>query len=162
MKYPFIEQYQGLFSVAALCRVLQVTRSGYYARRKREPGPRQQANEKLLPRIKSFFERSRQAYGSPRVLRDLRADGIDCGKHWVARLMRQAGLRAVVSRKFQVTTDAKHSRPIAENLLDRDFGADEANYKWASEGWLYLAVVLDLFSRRIVGAYKPACTGVCR
>lgn len=141
---------------------MEVTRSGYYAWRRREPSSRQQANETLLLKIRHFFERSKQTYGSPRILRilrDLRADGLDCGKHRVARLMRQAGLRAVVSRKFQVTTDSKHSLPLAENLLARDFGTPEANRKWASdityiwtrEGWLYLAVVLDLFSRRVVG-----------
>lgn len=159
MRYPFIEQYRGQFSVATLCRVMEVTRSGYYARHKRVPGPRQKENAKLLPKIREFFERSDQTYGSPRILRDLKAEGFCCGRHRIARLMRQAGLRAVVSRKFQVTTDSKHSLPLAENLLDQDFGAPEANRKWASdityiwtrEGWLYLAVVLDLFSRRIVG-----------
>ncbi len=161
MRYPFIEQHEGQFSVTALCRVMQVTRSGYYAWRKQMPGSgtRQKENAVLLPRIREFFERSDQTYGSPRILRDLRAEGFCCGRHRIARLMRQAGLRAVVSRKFQVTTDSKHSLPIAENLLNRDFGAPEANVKWASdityiwtkEGWLYLAVVLDLFSRRIVG-----------
>ena len=162
MRYQFVAQYQGQFAVKSLCRVMAVTRSGYYAwqkRQKEEPGPRQQANEKLLPKIKAFFERSRQTYSSPRILRDLRAEGLDCGKHRVAKLMRQAGLRVVVSRKFQVTTASRHSLPIAENLLGRNFEAPEANQKWASditsiwtrEGWLYLAVVLDLFSRRIVG-----------
>lgn len=140
---------------------MEVTRSGYYAWRKQEqePGLRQKENAELLQRIKGFFEGSKQTYGSPRILRDLKADGFRCGKHRVVRLMRQAGLRAVVSRRFQVTTDSKHFLPLAENLLDRDFGAPEANRKWASdityiwtrEGWLYLAVVLDLFSRRIVG-----------
>ena len=140
---------------------MQVTRSGYYAwcKRAQEPGAHQKENAELLPRIKGFFEESKQTYGSPRILRDLKAGGFSCGKHRVARLMRGAGLRAVVCRKFQVTTDSKHSLPLAENLLDRDFGAPQANVKWASdityiwtrEGWLYLAVVLDLFSRRIVG-----------
>ena len=159
MRYQFVEHHQGQYAIKSLCRVMEITRSGYYAWRKREPGPRQQANQELLPRIKAFFERSRQTYGSPRVLRDLNEAGVCCGKHRVERLMRQAGLRAVVSRKFQVTTDSRHSLPIAENILDREFGAPEANRKWASdityiwtrEGWLYLAVVLDLFSRRIVG-----------
>ena len=162
MRYQFVEHHQRQFAIKSLCRVMEVTRSGYYAwqkRQKEEPGPRQQANEKLLPRIKEFFDLSKQTYGSPRILRDLKEAGVCCGKHRVARLMRQEGLRAMVSRKFQVTTDSRHSQPIAENLLDRDFGVGEANRKWASdityiwtrEGWLYLAVVLDLFSRRIVG-----------
>ena len=113
----------------------------------------------LLTQIRQFFERSKQTYGSPRILRDLKADGVCCGRHRVARLMRQAGMQAVAAPHFRVTTDSKHSLPLAENLLGRDFVAPEANVKWASdityiwtkEGWLYLAVVLDLFSRRIVG-----------
>ena len=133
MRYQFVAQYQEQFSVAALCRVMQVTRSGYYAWRKREPGPRQLANANLLPRIKAFFERSKQTYGSPRILSDLKAEGLCCGKHRIARLMRGAGLRAIVSRKYQVTTDSRHSLPLAENLLDRDFSAPEANRKWAGD-----------------------------
>ena len=112
-----------------------------------------------------FFERSNGTYGSLRIVRDLREEGLSCGKHRVARLMRQAGLRAVVAPRFRVTTDSKHALPVAENLLNQDFDAPQANVKWASditylwtgEGWLYLAVVLDLFSRRIVGwSMKPS------
>lgn len=138
---------------------MQVTRSGFYAWHKREPSQRQQENETLLVQIRSFFERSKQTYGSPRIVRDLHEEGISCGKHRVARLMRQAGLRAVVAARYRVTTDSKHALPVAQNVLDRDFNAPAANAKWAGdvtylwtgEGWLYLAVVLDLFSRRIVG-----------
>jgi transposase InsO family protein len=138
---------------------MRVTGSGYYAWRKREPSERQKQNQTLLGQIRTFFERSKQTYGSPRILRDLKEAGFACGKHRVARLMRAAGLRAVVAARFRVTTDSKHALPIAENCLARDFGAREANVKWASditylrtgEGWLYLAVVLDLFSRRVVG-----------
>jgi transposase InsO family protein len=145
---------------------MQVTRSGYYAWRKREPSERQKQSETLLDHIRTFFERSKGTYGSPRILRDLREAGFCCGKHRVAKMMRQAGLRAVVGRCFRLTTDSKHALPVAQNLLARDFGAPGANVKWASditylwtpEGWLYLAVVLhrasamaDLFSRRVVG-----------
>lgn len=135
MRYPFLKECEGQFSVTALCRVMEVTRSGYYAWRKRaqEPGPRQKENAGLLPKIRHYFEQSSQTYGSPRILRDLRAEDLNCGKHRVARLMRQAGLRAIVARRFQVTTDSKHSLPLAENHLDRDFGAAEANRKWASD-----------------------------
>ena len=154
-----MQGHLGQFSVAALCRAVQVTRSGYYAWRGRGPSERQQENAGLLRQIRRFFERSKQTYGSVRILRDLREDGFACGKHRVARLMRAAGLRAVVAPRFRVTTDSKHALPMAENLLDQNFGASEANVKWAGditylwtrEGWLYLAVVLDLFSRRIVG-----------
>ncbi len=138
---------------------MQVTRSGYYAWRKREPSARKKQDEALLDPIRRFFERSKQTYGSPRILRDLREAGFACGKHRAARLMRQAGLRAVVAPRFRLTTDSKHALPIAENRLARNFGASEANRKWAGditylwtgEGWLYPAVVLDLLSRRIVG-----------
>ncbi len=159
MRYRFIKQMQGQFCVSALCRALQVTRSGYYAWRRREPPRRQREDQAMLKRIRHFFERSKGTYGSSRILRDLKEEGVTCGKHRVARLMRQAGLRAVVTPRFRVTTDSKHALPMAENLLNQNFGASEANVKWASditylwtgEGWLYLAVVLDLFSRRVVG-----------
>jgi transposase InsO family protein len=147
------------FSVAALCRAMRVTRSGYYAWRKHEPSARKKQDETLLNSIRQFFERSKQTYGSPRILRDLREAGFACGKHRAARLMKQSGLRAVVAPRLRVTTDSKHALPAAQNLLDRDFAAGAANRKWASDitylrtgqGWLYLAVVLDLFSRRVVG-----------
>ena len=126
----------------------------------------------MLKLIHAFFERSQSTYGSLRILRDLREEGFICGKHHthngvvyrVARLMRQAGLRAVATPRFRVTTDSKHALPVAQNLLNQDFGAPKANVKWAGditylwtgEGWLYLSVVLDLFNRRIVGwSMKP-------
>ncbi len=138
---------------------MKVTRSGYYAWQKRRPSERQKQDETLLKRIRHFFERSQGTYGSLRIVRDLRDEGFRCGKQRVARLMRQVGLRAVAAPRFRVTTDSKHALPVADNLLHQDFGAPEANVKWAGditylwtgEGWLYLAVVLDLFSRRIVG-----------
>jgi transposase InsO family protein len=138
---------------------MQVTRSGYYAWRRGDRSERQKQNEMLLGQIRTFFERSKGTYGSPRILRDLRAAGLGCGKHRVAMLMRQAGLRAVVAPRLRLTTDSKHVLPVTPNRLARDFGAPRANVKWASditylwtgEGWLYLAVVLDLFSRRVVG-----------
>ena len=159
MRYRFINKIEGQFCVSALCRAMLVTRNGYYAWKRREPSQRQREDETLLGRIRSFFERSKGTYGSPRILRDLKEEGVTCGKHRVARLMRQARLRAVVAPRFRVTTDSRHMLPVAANLLERDFGAPGANVKWASditylwtgEGWLYLAVVLDLFSRRVVG-----------
>jgi transposase InsO family protein len=148
---------------------MQVTRSGYYAWRKHQPSERHKHNETLRTQIRTFFERSKQTYGSPRILRDLREAGFACGKHQVARLMRQAGLRAVVAPRFRVTTDSKHCLSVADNLLARDFSAPGANVKWASditylwtgEGWLYLAVVLDLFSRRVVGWSMQVSMGRC-
>jgi transposase InsO family protein len=145
--------------VAALCRTVRVSTSGYYAWRKREPSERHKQDQALLSQIRQFFVCSKQTYGSPRIWKDLKEARISCGKHRVARLMRRAGLQAVVAPRFRVTTDSKHSLPVVENLLGRNFGAAEANVKWVSditylwtgEGWLYLAVVLDLFSRRVVG-----------
>jgi putative transposase len=159
VRYRFVQKHQGQFPVTTLCRVMNISRSGFYAWREREPSERQQENKGLLRQIHHFFERSNQTYGSVRILRDLKEQGVACSRHRIARLMRQAGLRAVVAPRFQVTTDSKHALPVAQNLLARDFGASEVNVKWASditylwtgEGWLYLAVVLDLFSRRVVG-----------
>ncbi len=142
-----------------MCRVLSVSESGYYGWRKREPSQRQRENERLTEQIRQAFQQGRQVYGSPRVHAHLRAQGIGCGKHRVARLMRQAGLQAVQKRRRVRTTDSQHSDPVAPNLLQRDFTAPAPNRKWltdltaiwTSQGWLYLAVVLDVYSRLIVG-----------
>jgi transposase InsO family protein len=114
---------------------MQVTRSAYYAwrRRKRDPGERHKREEVLLGQIRTFFERSKQTYGSPRILRDLRQAGFACGKHRVTRLMRRWGLRAVAAPRLRVTTDSKHALPAAENLLAQDLAAPTANRKWASD-----------------------------
>jgi putative transposase len=165
VRYQFIQKNAQLFPVASLCRVMQVSKSGYYAAKGREPSNRQQEREILLEAIQKFSRTSDGTYGSIRIWKDIKeceeliTSGVFAGRHRVARIMRQAGLKAIVAPKFVVTTDSKHDLPIAQNLLNRDFGAAEANVKWASdityiwtrEGWLYLAVVLDLFSRRIVG-----------
>ncbi len=159
MRYRFVQQHQGHFPIAALCRALRVAKSGYYAWCGRQPSARHRENETITQRIREHFEVSRQTYGSPRILRDLREEGIACGKHRVAKLMKQAGLCALLPRRFQVTTDSKHALPVAKNLLNQDFTASKADERWAAditylwtgEGWLYLAVVLDLFSRRVVG-----------
>jgi len=116
---------------------MQVTRSGYYASgyyawRKRDPSERHKREEVLLSQIRTFFARSRGTYGSPRILRDLRETGFACGKHRVARLMRQASLRAVAAPRFRVTTDSKHALPVAKNLLNRDFTASKADERWAA------------------------------
>jgi putative transposase len=138
---------------------MQVSRSGFYAWKARGPSARKREDERLLEGILFSFERSRGTYGSPRILRDLREQGYCCGRQRVARLMRQAGLKPTVRSRFRVTTDSKHALPVADNLLAREFTASAVDVKWASditylwtgEGWLYLAVTLDLFSRRVVG-----------
>lgn len=160
MKFQFIDQHQHQFVIAVMCRVLSVSRSGYYAWRKRPASPRKMANDIVLEKIKAAHRKSRQTYGSPRIQAELVAQGIRCGHNRVARLMRLNGLRAKQKRAFKVkTTDSNHHQPVAPNLLDQDFQTDQPDRKWltdityiaTAEGWLYLAVVLDLYSRRIVG-----------
>ncbi len=162
MRYQFIESMTGRFPTAVLCRTLRVSTSGFYdwkGRIEREPSAYHKEDAALTQRIRERFAASRQTYGSPRILRDMREEGIACGKHRVARLMRAAGLRAAWSPRFQVTTDSQHTLPVAQNLLDQDFTAStvderwaaDITYVWTGEGWLYLAVVMDLFSRRIIG-----------
>lgn len=145
--------------VATLCRVLGVSKSGYYAWLYRKPSRRNEENEHLTQRIRTAFEQNRRAYGSPRIYWELRDEGIACSENRVARLMRRAGIRVESLRRFRATTDSDHVLPVSVNHLGRQFKADAANTKWASditylwtkEGWLYLAVVIDLFSRRVVG-----------
>ncbi len=143
-----------------MCRVLRVSESGYYAWRKRRPSQRQMENERLKEQIHQVFRQGRQVYGSPRVHAELQAQGGSIGKHRVARLMQQAGLQAIHKcRRRMQTTDSKHSDPVAPNLLARDFSAPAPNRKWltdltaiwTAQGWLYLAVVLDVYSRVVVG-----------
>jgi len=155
----FIEEYSTEHSVEILCRVLKVSRSGYYAWSNRAVGDRERANQALLEHIRKFHHESRETYGSPRVVRDLRAMGVRCGKNRVARLMRRNGLVAKATRRFKVTTRSRKGSHYAPDRLQRRFAAEKPNqvwtsditYIWTSEGWLYLAVVLDLFSRMIVG-----------
>jgi len=158
--YQFIAAHRSEFQVRLMCGVLEVSRSGYYAWLKRPLSPRKMANQALSQQIKQIHQHSRQTYGSPRVQAELRAQGFKCGHNRVARLMRQAQLWAKQKRKFKVTTtDSAHNYPVAPNLLNQNFTATQANEKWltditytpSAEGWLYLAAVLDLYSRRIVG-----------
>jgi putative transposase len=147
-------------TVTAACRALGVAVSGYYAWRSRAPSARQQGDAALLPHIRRAYEDSRGLYGSPRVHAVLKQQAIVCSRKRVARLMRQTGLRSRrrVRRRIH-TTDSQHERPVAPNLLKRDFSADQPNEKWlgdivgiwTDEGWLYLAALLDAFSRMIVG-----------
>jgi putative transposase len=159
MRYPFIEKEREQHTVRTLCRVLSVATSGYYAWRRQEGRVREYENIRLLTKIKVIHERSEETYGSPRIYHKLREDGQRCGVNRVARIMRENAIRAKSTKKFKVTTDSDHAMPVAENLLDSQFEVDQANTAWTSditfvwtrEGWIYLAVILDLFSRRIVG-----------
>jgi len=142
-----------------MCRVLEVSASGYYAWRKRGPSRRSLSDIELLVEIRDIYLETDQNYGSPRIFKELRAKGYRVSRKRVERLMRANGLHAKHPRKFKVTTDSNHQHPVAENTLDREFDVDVPNARWAaditfvwtSQGWLYLAVVMDLFSRRIVG-----------
>lgn len=162
MKYATIQAHRGEFPLSVMCRVLQVSRSGYYDWARRPAGERAEEEQQLRLEIRATHARSRRAYGSRRVHRELRKRGIGCSRKRVERLMREDGIRAKKTRRFRVTTDSSHGRPVAPNLLQRHFGVEETggvDRVWVSditylptrEGWLYLAVVLDLCSRRVVG-----------
>ena len=166
MRYGFIAEHAQAYPVRRQCQVLGVGESGYYAWRQGQPSKRQQEDERLTHEIRSIYEQHRGLYGSPRIHAALKAKGWICARKRVARLMRQAHLRSVRQSKRRVhTTQSKHSFPIAANLLNRQFQAQRPNQKWVADitfiptrnGWLYLAVVLDLFSRKIVGWAMSAC-----
>jgi transposase InsO family protein len=160
VKYQFIAHHYEEFKITVMCRVLGVSRSGYYAWCKRPTSARKMADQSLSEQIELIHQNSRQTYGSVRIQVELAENGITCGHNRVAGLMREIGLNAKQNRKFKIiTTDSNHNQPIAPNLLDRDFTARQPNQKWLTditfiptdEGWLYLAAVLDLYARRIVG-----------
>ncbi len=138
---------------------MEVSVSGYYAWKKRPVSTREQEKKQIAEQIKIIHEQSRKTYGSPRIYQDLRQKGIACWENRVARLMKKYQIAAKRKRKFVVTTDSKHNLPVAENTLNQEFTATKPNQKWVTdityvwtkEGWLYLAVVLDLFSRKVVG-----------
>jgi transposase InsO family protein len=142
-----------------LCRVLEVSRSGYYAFEKRVPSAREKSDRQLAVEIREIHRRSRRNYGSPRIHRELRERKRPVGRKRIARLMREEGIVGRRRRRFRHTTDSNHGLPVAKNILDRNFTTSEPNQAWVAditaiptvEGWLYLAAILDLFSRRVVG-----------
>ena len=159
MRFGFIDAEKALYPVRMLCRLLEVAPSGYYAWRQRGPSKRAQQDAMLGPRLVAAHRANRSVYGSPRLCAELQAEGFDIGRARVARLMRQHGLAASPPKRFRKTTDSAHAHPTAPNVLQRDFTAEAPNrvwttditYVWTREGWLYLAVVLDLYARRVVG-----------
>ena len=162
MRFSFIQAYARIFHITTMCRVLEVSKAGYYAWRARPLCDRVKDDRVLTARIREIQKEVRGRYGSPRTHQELKALGFKCGRHKVARLMRRAGIRAKSARKFRVTTQSDHASPIAPNVLDRKFSVDQhrkADHTWAAdityiptrEGWLYLAVVIDLSTRRVVG-----------
>jgi transposase InsO family protein len=150
---------KAVFPVRAMCRVLAVSSSGFYAWCKRPESERAQRNRALTVVIADVHRQSRGTYGSPRVHAELQALGFEAGRHRIAQLMHAAGLEGVRPRRYVATTDSKHLEPVAKNLLKREFEVEAPNRVWATdmtyvrtwEGWLYLAVVIDLFSRKVVG-----------
>jgi putative transposase len=159
VRYGFIDGHREEFTIAAMCRILEVSVSGYYGWLKRAKSKRAQENELLLSKIQAIYKESRNQYGSPKVYRKLRQRGEAVNHKRVERLMRDNCIKAKRVKKFKATTDSRHGGPVTENVLDRAFKVSEPDkvwvsditYVWTDEGWLYLAIFLDLFSRMVVG-----------
>jgi putative transposase len=159
MKYPRIEEHRGSYPTRWMCSALAVSERGYRAWRSRGDPKRRQEDRRLLIDIRSSFEKSERTYGSPRILKDLREWGQRTSEKRIARIMRENSIVAVQRRRFKITTQSGHDFPIHPNLLDREFNVDRPNLVWlgdityirTEEGWLYLAALMDLCSRRVVG-----------
>jgi len=159
LRYQFVEANRSTWPILVMCKTLKVNRSGYYAWQKRPISTREQENTMLAKTIKEHFDSHKQRYGSPRIHNALIKKGIPCGLNRVARLMHTNGLAAHGKRKFRVTTDSRHSHSVHPNLLNRNFTTAATNQVWTGdityirtfEGRLYLAVVIDLFSRKVIG-----------
>jgi transposase InsO family protein len=159
VKFAFISAEKASIPVSVLCKILGVSRSGFYAWEERGPSASSVADEQLAVRIAAIHKASGGRYGSPKVHAELQAEGVAVSRKRVARIMSELGLASLRKRRFKATTDSRHKLPVAENVLDRKFEVDapdvawvtDITYVWTSEGWLYLAAILDLFSRRVVG-----------
>jgi putative transposase len=158
MRFQFIQDHRRRWPVRLMCELLEVSPGGFY--RKATPSARRRRQEELIGKIRAVHQRSRQTYGSPRVRAELKEQGIQVCENTVARLMKQAQIAGKIKRRFMPrTTDSAHPHPVAANLLEQDFAVAAPNRKWACDityiptagGWIYLAVVLDLFSRKVVG-----------
>ena len=159
MRYRFIRGHANEFPIGLMCKVLQVARSAFYAWRRRPASKTTVARTALVEKIRNIHGDSRQTYGSPRIHKELEARGTGCSVNHVAKVMRDNGICARMKRRFRKTTDSKHIHPVTANVLDRQFEQTSPDQAWSGdityvatdEGWLYLAVVLDLYSRRVVG-----------
>ena len=159
MRFSFVRAEKANHAVRTLCRVLEVSRSGFYAWCKRPASKRSIEDSRLTAEVQAIFDEHKARYGSPRITEELQANGICIGRQRVRKLMRLASLQARQPRSWVRTTDSNHGHPVAPNLLNRQFDVDEPNRVWAGDitylptkhGWLYLAVVIDLFSRAVVG-----------
>ena len=159
MRYQFIDAQKKAWPITLMCEMLDVSTSGYYDWGKREPSARSRSNAALDGYIREILRHHKGRYGSPRITDDLRDLEVSCSENRVARRMQHMRLKAIQARKFKVTTDSNHDKPVAPDLIEQDFSAHALNQKWVSdityiwttEGWLYLAVVMDLYSRAIIG-----------
>ena len=160
MKYAFMKTHSAQHGITVMARVFSVPRSGfYYWRKHTEPGPRAVAQAKLDELVATAFKRFKRRYGAPRITRHLDEQGHHYDDKTVASSLRRQGLRAKAAKRFKATTDSNHNRAVAENVLEQDFTAERPNEKWAGditylwtdEGWVYLAVILDLYSRQVIG-----------
>ncbi len=159
MRFAFIAAEKACFPVALMCRILAVSRAGFYAWGRRPPARRTRQDGSLAVAVAAIYAEHHGRYGSPRVQMELRERGQRSGRKRIARLMRAQGLRARPRRRYRTTTDSRHGLPVSPNLLARRFTVAQPNtawvtdmtYLWTAQGWLYLAVVIDLFSRRVVG-----------
>jgi putative transposase len=160
MKFAWIDRHADQFEVVVMCDTLQVSKSGYYARKKRPVSELRGRRVQLIERIRRTHEQSRCIYGSPRITIELKESGVSVCRNTVARYMREEGIRSKIKCRFRVvTTDSRHDHPVAANVLNRSFDADAPDRKWCvdityiatSQGWLYLSAVIDLCSRKVVG-----------
>ena len=159
MRFQFIAEHRDEFPVTLMCKVLDVSPSGYYAWRQRPPSAREMANQKLIEKIKIVYHQNHGVYGSPRIYRELKDQGVACSENRIARLMRLRELQAKQTKRFKTTTKRNKADPVAPNLVKQNFTADRLDQIWLAdityiatlEGWLYLAAILDLYTRRIVG-----------
>lgn len=159
MKYKFMQKHANLFRIERMSKVFGVSRGGYYRYIHAKPSKRKQEDERLLTKITSIHKASRNTYGSPRIHAELREDGETCSRKRIAKIMNEAGVVAKMKKRFKVTTRANPDAIPAPNILQQDFAAEKPNQRWVAdftyvstqEGWLYVATVLDLFSRRIIG-----------
>ena len=159
MKYAFIKEHSNKFPITLMCELFSVSRSGYYAHTTRPISQQEEANCHLDRKITVIYNQHKKRYGAPRITRELKSLDEECSHTRVARRMKAMGLKAVAKKKFKVTTDSEHSLPVYKNILSRDFTTTAINQKWCcdityihtNEGWLYLAVVIDLYSRAVIG-----------
>ena len=159
MKFRFISENRETFKVGHMCKILKVSCTGFYAWLKRPESRRSRENRFLEQQIRQVHKDSKMIYGAPKIHWELNEQGIPCGKNRVARIMRKAGIKSKTIRKFKATTNSRHSFPVAPNLLNQNFDVDISNKCWVADltyiptaqGWLYLATLMDLYSRRIIG-----------